>query len=82
MATESTYAATMRTSRLASLVMWNDNKDKFLMGLLLGYVEGMTFQSHLDTERHEGCKIAPEFKPGWTAQIESTLFACHRCRLG
>ncbi|KAI8632401.1 hypothetical protein F5Y19DRAFT_472430 [Xylariaceae sp. FL1651] len=64
----------MRTFKLAGLVMWDDDSDGSLMGLLIGYIEGKTLQSYLDAEERADKQAIPrETKLRWMAQVETTV---------
>ncbi|KAI0192770.1 hypothetical protein F4808DRAFT_363564 [Astrocystis sublimbata] len=68
----------VRTSKLAGLVMWDDDSEGSLLGLLIGYIEGKTLQWHLDDEEFaDGQEIPQETKLRWMAQVESTVRQLH-----
>ncbi|KAI1365070.1 hypothetical protein F5Y08DRAFT_305211 [Xylaria arbuscula] len=76
------YAATIRTTRLVGVVMWDEedgdnDDDAYVMGLLLEYVKGNPLQTHLVHEKLGLCKVEPGSKSKWAAQMEATLRYLH-----
>ncbi|KAK5633212.1 hypothetical protein RRF57_008926 [Xylaria bambusicola] len=74
---EHALEATILTSRLAGVVMWDDDKDGSLMGLLIEYIEGQTLYEYLYEEKCKGRNISQSIKLKWAAQIESSLRHLH-----
>ncbi|KAJ3558492.1 hypothetical protein NPX13_g9691 [Xylaria arbuscula] len=75
------YAATMRTTRLVGVVMWDEedgnDDDAYVMGLLLEYVKGKFLSAYLFHEKLGLCEVEPGSKSKWAAQMEATLRYLH-----